>query len=484
MFEENYNLFKTLNSIGDGLIITDTAGKIISMNSISEKLTGWDKNEAKGQDIDSVFNIINAKTREKVESPVNKVLKNGKVVGLANHTILISKNGDEYQIADSGTPIKNNENETTGVALVFRNVTEKYRIRESLKQSEEKYRAIFENTGTATLIIEEDTTISLVNKKFEQLTGLSKSEVENKISWTQLIDAEHLKKMIKYHKQRRKSNVNVPNCYETKIFDKNGEPHHIFSTVDMIPNSTKSVASFLDITNLKKAKIKIEKQKKMLHKLNSKILKTQEEERRNISRDLHDDLGQHLTAISINLAAIKNNIKENDNPTTMERLEDSLKSVDVISKRIHDMVHELRPAILDDLGLIKTIKWYIKQFRRRTGISVSLNISDFKKRLDPELEIALYRIIQEALNNVAKHAEAGKVDITIIKDIHKLKILIKDNGKGFDSTLLNTNPLENSGMGIPGMRERLLGVNGKLKIDSKHGFGTKLIIIIPEGEIE
>ena len=254
--EDKKHLKMTLNSIGDAIITTDPDGNIISMNRVAEKLTGWNEQNAINQPIENVYNIINATTRESLDNPIEKVLKTGKIIGLANHTVLISKNGNEYQIADSGSPIKDKNDRVAGVALVFRDVTEKYRIRESLRKSEEIYKTVFENTGAATIIIEEDTTISLVNKKFEDLTGYSKNEAENKMSWMDFVQGEDLKKMKSYHRKRRDSNKNVPNRYEATIFDRKGEKHNIIAIVSMIPETEKSVASFLDITVLKKAREK------------------------------------------------------------------------------------------------------------------------------------------------------------------------------------------------------------------------------------
>src|SRR6056297_861488 len=126
------SLRTTLNSIGDAVISTDLDGNIVRMNPIAEDLTGWTKDEALGSPINEVFNIVNAKTREIVDNPVDKVLEYGKIVGLANHTVLISKDGKEYQIADSGAPIKDQNNNITGVVLVFRDITEKYRNRQKI----------------------------------------------------------------------------------------------------------------------------------------------------------------------------------------------------------------------------------------------------------------------------------------------------------------------------------------------------------------
>ena len=161
-------------------------------------------------------------------------------------------------------------------------------------------------------------------------------------------------------------------------------------------------------------------------------------------------------------------------------MEESIRSVDSISDKIHEIVYQLRPSILDDLGLIRTVKWYVKQYKKRTNISVAMEISNIEKRLNPAIEILLYRVIQEGLTNITKHADANNVKIVMRKDSKSLKVIIADDGKGFDPEKLTKNPLDNSGLGITGIRERLLDVDGKLKIDSKIGKGTKLIVIIPK----
>ncbi|MBT4310929.1 MAG: PAS domain S-box protein [Anaerolineae bacterium] len=147
------NLRITLNSIGDAVIATDDVGNITRMNPIAENLTGWATGEAEGKPLAKVFNIANAHTLEKAENPAEKVLQTGKVVGLANHTMLIAKDGSEYQIADSGAPIRDTGGKTTGVILVFRDVTEEYRMQEELQESEEKYRIFFENNDANILFI-------------------------------------------------------------------------------------------------------------------------------------------------------------------------------------------------------------------------------------------------------------------------------------------------------------------------------------------
>lgn len=134
--ESNDKLRTTLNSIGDGVISTDSEGRVMMMNPVALKMTGWTIDAAAGQPLEKVFNIVNAFSRERVENPVSKVLKEGGIVGLANHTVLLNRKGREFQIADSGAPIVDDSGKITGVVLVFRDVTEKHLLEEQLKQTQ------------------------------------------------------------------------------------------------------------------------------------------------------------------------------------------------------------------------------------------------------------------------------------------------------------------------------------------------------------
>ncbi len=142
------DLYITLQSIGDGVIATDLAGEIVRMNPVAEELTGWKLEEARGRNIEELFSLVNAGTRERVGNPVKKVLESGKLMGLANHTVMVARNGREMQIADSAAPILDSEGKTRGVVFVFSDVTDKYRVMEQLRQSREKYRLLAEKTET------------------------------------------------------------------------------------------------------------------------------------------------------------------------------------------------------------------------------------------------------------------------------------------------------------------------------------------------
>jgi diguanylate cyclase (GGDEF)-like protein/PAS domain S-box-containing protein len=178
--ESEQNLAITLNSIGDAVIATDTAGRITKMNPAAENLTGWPLAEGQGRVLDEVFHILNAQTRQPALNPVQMVLEHGEVVTMADITTLLARGGREYQIADSAAPIRNASAAIVGVVLVFSDVSEKYRAALALKKSEQQYRSLLENLSSGVVVHRPDTSILLSNTMAASLLGLTQSQMLGK----------------------------------------------------------------------------------------------------------------------------------------------------------------------------------------------------------------------------------------------------------------------------------------------------------------
>ena len=177
--EQNAWLEATLFSIGDAVIATDTNGQIQSMNPIASQLTGWPSEEARGKPLQTIFQIVNSKSGEKCENPVHLVQKSGKIVDLANHTLLIARDGKEYQIADSASPIWDAAGQMIGVVLVFRDVTREYQMREQLTESEARFRAIFEQAAVGVAqIVSQSGQFICINQRFADIVGYTPEEMQ------------------------------------------------------------------------------------------------------------------------------------------------------------------------------------------------------------------------------------------------------------------------------------------------------------------
>jgi len=178
--EREESLCITLQSIGDGVIATDIDGSITRMNETAERLTGWNFSDAKGKQLTDIFKIINAETRKTVENPVQKVIDSGKIQGLANHTILLSRGGAEYQIADSAAPIMDKKGNIRGVILVFSDVTEKYKAEELIRENRKQLKDIIEFLPDATMAVDREGRIIIWNRAMEEMTGMSAAEMLGK----------------------------------------------------------------------------------------------------------------------------------------------------------------------------------------------------------------------------------------------------------------------------------------------------------------
>lgn len=223
----------------------------------------------------------------------------------------------------------------------------------------------------------------------------------------------------------------------------------------------------------------INQQREQLRALNQKLTEIQEAERKQLARELHDEMGQSLTAISINLAAIAQDLPPTRSNNLLDRLNESKMLADQTLEQIRELSFNLRPSMLDELGLVPTLHWYIKRYEKRVSTSVALEVSGLKERLPADIETALYRIFQEALTNVARHARATHVHLQLRCRGSSVIAEIRDDGRGFDMTQVLDQEMPNKGTGLLGMRERTVLLGGIFKIHSEPRMGTQVSIEIP-----
>jgi len=207
------------------------------------------------------------------------------------------------------------------------------------------------------------------------------------------------------------------------------------------------------------------------------VIEAQENERRRISRELHDGLGQLLSAAKLNLGMI-----DVMNSSNREKSGDIVKQVDlIISKAIVEarrIAHDLRPTTLDDFGLIPALRILCQEFSKITGVKIKFQVSPTLERIDPKVEIAIYRIIQESFNNISKYAESTEVSLDLYRKENKVYVRVKDNGKGFEIDNLSKTKKAGTGFGLINMKERAELVGGKVEINSNPGHGTELLLEI------
>jgi len=229
----------------------------------------------------------------------------------------------------------------------------------------------------------------------------------------------------------------------------------------------------------KRAQESLQKSEKQLRELASRLQEVEETERKKLAHELHDRVGQTLTGLSINLNLIQNQLSSGLPDSVGARLDDSMKLVEEIAWSIRDVMDELRPEVLDDYGLVPALRWYGSQFEKRTGISTNVLGEALPVRPPEEIESALFRISQEALTNVAKHAGASRVKMSFKKKNAQLMLTIADNGKGFDLSAVRGSK-KKRGWGLLTMQERVQALGGKFYVAAKPGKGTTIVVEVKE----
>jgi signal transduction histidine kinase len=216
-----------------------------------------------------------------------------------------------------------------------------------------------------------------------------------------------------------------------------------------------------------------------LQRLSAKLIRVQEQERRALARELHDEIGQMLTAVKVELAVAQRAIDDHGGPVDV--LDDARPIVDRALHAVRDLSHMLHPSVLDDLGLLAATERYVKGFQKRHGVTVEFVAEEMDDRLAPDVEIAAYRIVQEALTNVAKHARAASCRVSLVRQGTRLIVSIADDGVGFN--VIGTGRFSmGSGLGLVSMRERAAQLGGGMYVTSQPGRGTNIVADLPARE--
>ena len=231
------------------------------------------------------------------------------------------------------------------------------------------------------------------------------------------------------------------------------------------------LAHIHDITKRKQAESE-------LRRLSSRLLNAQEDERRRIAFELHDELGQDLTVLKLHIDSIKRKLHP-DQSALHKAFEDVLRDVSQTIEKVRRISRDLSPSVLVDLGLTAALRWMINSFAKHSNIEISTDIMDTKGLFSTDQQIAIYRIFQEIFTNISRHARATRVSLEIKKEDDKILFLLNDNGIGFDTEQIKTRYAPDKGLGLAAMEERIKMLSGRIEIFSREGRGTRIAFEIP-----
>lgn len=364
-----------------------------------------------------------------------------------------------------------------------------------LKEAEENYKRLYieneellqrlqlhlERIPLAYLILDPDFKLKFFNPEAEKIFGYKNSEVRGKDPYDFLIP-ESSKHLVDEKKRRwllgdmnanginenitKDGKIILCEWYNTPILDENGKLVEVISMG-------------IDVTEREKSKLELQKSEQKLRALASHLQSIREEERATIARELHDELGQILTSIKMNLLMMSKQVLQEDESFDKAVFENEINSMNEMIehsvRRLKKLISELRPEVLDNLGLIPAVEWLIEQFITRSGVKVNFKPEIKNLILSKQKQLNIYRIIQESLTNALRHSKATEINLRITETENNLQISIQDNGKGFNIDSLD--PIHS--IGITGMKERALSFGAELKIQSTSGNGTTVLLIVP-----
>jgi PAS domain S-box-containing protein len=362
-----------------------------------------------------------------------------------------------------------------GLFVLSVDIDERKKAEGAILESEKKYRYLFNNNPAVIIIWDLETLAILeVNNTAVKEYGYTPDEFK-KLNVTDYRPPEDWQLV----KDFAAKMLNGPESTSRSVwrhYKKNGELMYMDITSHrMAYNNHPAILSVAEnITQRMIIEEQLRKSYDDIRLLNAHLETIREEERAFIAREIHDELGQQLTALKMDTSWLSKKLTVND-PQTSQRLNSMISLIDETVKTVRRIASDLRPGILDDLGLIAALEWQSNEFEKRTGIKVAFYAEIAELSLDKNCSTALFRVYQELLTNIARHSFATLVETNIRVDAEKLIMSVSDNGKGFD---VNNVKAKNT-LGLMGINERVAMLHGQLQLNSVANKGTSIIITIP-----
>ncbi len=461
----------TLGSIGEAVIATDSEGRVTFLNPVAAALTGWPSEEAESQPVGNVFKIINEKSGMSADDEVLQVLEKRQILTVANNVALITRDGHEISVEHSAAPILAGEGKVIGVVLVFRDVAE--RRQEQIATAEQA--ALLELTQDSVFVIDMEGKILFWSRGAEAMLGYSKAQAAGNISHD-LLRTEFPQPMTEIREELMRAGH-----WEGDLITTAQDGRRIvmasrwalqWAKRDQAP---RVLVINSDITERKRGEESLVLQKEQLRALAERLQWVREEDRKRVARDLHDQIGQILTAIKMDMTWMTRHLPESEGEV-LARLTESIQLINDGVKAVRTICSGLRPGVLDDLGLAAAIEWQASEFASRNGVQCQVSVPPVDLHLDGDRATATFRIFQECMTNVIRHAQAKSVRIALCQEEENILLVVADDGIGFcESGLSNTL----GSLGLLGMKERAQFCGGDVEISSSPGKGTTVTVRVP-----
>jgi PAS domain S-box-containing protein len=361
------------------------------------------------------------------------------------------------------------------VANLRKEVSERERVEEELRESERRFSDMLRNLELVSMMLDREARITYCNDYLLRLTGWRREEVMGR-DWLEIFLPPEIVDELRGIRLALLADQPVAWHHENEIVTRSGARRLIrWNNSVLLSASGEAIGTASigeDITERKQAE-------EALRRLSVSLLQTQDEERRRIARELHDSTGQKLAALAMNLSLIGKS-EEKLNARAQEALAESLALLDQSSREIRTLSYLLHPPLLDERGLTAAVRWFVDGFSQRSGVQVKLEVPPDLQRLPEEIEMALFRIVQEGLTNAHRHSGSSTAVIRLMVDQNHVRLEVQDAGKGLSRSRADGH-MEALGVGITGMRERVKLLGGQMEMESG-SHGTTVRVTVPLDE--
>jgi len=461
--EDQYrNIFKNIQDVYYEVTLD---GIIIEASPSIEDVSLYKREEIIGKSLSDLY--VDPQNRDEF---LKELLKNRKVTGY--EIILQDKDGSQSYCSITAKLVSDKHGESVKIIGSLHNINERKRMEESLREREKTLKAILAASPVGICLVR-NRIIDWTNQAMYRIWGYKEGSLLGKNTQVLYPDLEEYDRVGRqFYSEIEKEGIGQ---VETQWVTRDGTEIHCYlqgCPLDPSDISKGVIVGAMDITGRKQAE-------DLVHNLSQLLMKAQESERHRISRDLHDHVAQELSAVKIGFETLFDP-QPAIAPEIRQRVSELTRTLQESIKAVRDVSYDLRPPALDEMGLVETLVQYCNDFSENNGIKVDFHCAGMKNlTLDFDTEINLYRLTQESLTNIKKHADADQVIIRLVAAFPNIILRIEDNGKGFDVQKRLATLSEEKRMGIRSMEQRTKLLQGEMEIQSKPMQGTKISIMLP-----
>lgn len=467
LFDSEERLRNLIENTDDMIFIQDFNGRYLYYNGPQKY--GLTQENLLGK-IPADF--LPAEDSDKIINRIKYVTESGESILAENDLVW---EGERHWFLDNIYPIKNKSGKIISIGTISRKITPLKLAEIALTESEERFRILVEQSPDGIGIIQDGVIIFINNATLKMLRAKSENEIIGH-AFADYIPHNSYEEIKKYY--LRVSAESTPQAIEIKFKTIAGKIFIVEIISKKIIYKGREAFQFIlrDITKRVTTEIQLRNLTIRLRSLTTHVQEIVEEEKIKIAREIHDELAQALTGLKIDLSFLQEMTESNiDRNQIKTKLKSMIDLMDITIKTVRRISTELRPVILDKLGLIAAIEWLVDDIQKRTSIKFKCSLPKEELIFDEKISTSLFRIFQESITNILRHSFATKVNISLLEVNYRLYLRIKDNGIGIEE-----NDIDNyNSLGIFGMKERVRELKGSITIKGKKGIGTLVTIEIP-----